>query len=147
VPALSPSSLSTVRSYLQGRSLTHFRTFEPGYWREPNFVLGVAAFFIGMGINLHSDTVLLRLRKGPDDKGYYIPTGGMFHYVSGANFFGEILEWAGWALATWSLPAAAFALFTFCNIGPRGAQHHAWYKSKFGDKYPRRRKAVIPWLW
>lgn len=43
--------------------------------------------------------------------------GGMFEYVSGANFFGEIVEWAGFAIAAWSLPAAAFALFTFFNIG------------------------------
>lgn len=30
--------------------------------------------------------------------------GGMFQYVSGANFFGEILEWTGFAIASWSLP-------------------------------------------
>ncbi len=47
------------------------------------------------------------------EKGYKIPRGGMFEYISGANFFGEILEWAGFALAAWSLPAFAFALFTF----------------------------------
>ena len=26
----------------------------------------------------------------------------MFEYVSGANFFGEIVEWTGFAIATWS---------------------------------------------
>lgn len=31
--------------------------------------------------------------------------GGAFDFVSGANFFGEILEWAGYAVAAWSLPA------------------------------------------
>jgi hypothetical protein len=43
--------------------------------------------------------------------------------------------------------AAAFAFFTFCNIGPRGAQHHAFYLEKFKDSYPAARKAVIPFLW
>ena len=44
-----------------------------------------------------------------------------------ANYWGEIVEWAGWALAAWpSLPAAAFALFTFANLAPRGARHHQW---------------------
>ena len=50
--------------------------------------------------------------------------GGMFEYVSGANFLGEIVEWAGFAIATWSLPGLAFSFFTCCNIGPRAYQHH-----------------------
>lgn len=78
--------------------------------------------------------------------GYKIPRGGAFEWVSGANFFGEIVEWVGFAIAAWSLPAAAFAFFTFCNIGPRGLHHHQWYKQRFKD-YPADRKALIPFLW
>ena len=126
--------------------MTHYRHFEAGYWYEPNFVFGVALFLFGMGVNLHADTVLINLRA-PGDTSYHIPRGGFFYYVSGANFFGEICEWAGFALAAWSLPAAAFAIFTFCNIGPRGAQHHEWLKEKFGDKYPKNRAAVFPGIW
>ena len=58
--------------------------------------------------------------------GYKIPRGGAFAYVSAANYFGEIVEWVGWALVVGSLPAAAFALFTFCNLAPRGWRHHQW---------------------
>eukprot|EP00063_Salmo_salar_P052262 XP_014027097.1 PREDICTED: 3-oxo-5-alpha-steroid 4-dehydrogenase 2 isoform X1 [Salmo salar] len=72
-------------------------------------------------------------------------TGGMFEYVSGANFFGEILEWCGYALATWSLPTFSFALFTMCSIGPRAFHHHRYYQEKFED-YPQSRKAVIPFI-
>ena len=50
----------------------------------------------------------------------------MFTYVSGANFFGEIVEWSGFALACWSLPSLAFAVFTALNIGPRAIQHHRY---------------------
>jgi hypothetical protein len=56
------------------------------------------------------------------------------------------VEWAGFAVTAWSLPAAAFAVFTFCNIGPRGAHHHHWYKERFKD-YPTQRRAVIPFIW
>ena len=70
----------------------------------------------------------------------------MFEYVSGANFFGEILEWFGFALAANNLPAWSFAIFTFCNIAPRAQQHHQWYQNKF-DEYPASRCAVIPFIW
>lgn len=32
---------------------------------------------------------------------------------------GEIIEWIGFAIACWSLPAAAFAVYTFANLAPR----------------------------
>ena len=75
--------------------------------------------------------------------------GGMFEYVSGANFFGEIVEWVGYAVAGNALAPLSFALFTACNVGPRAIQHHAWYRKKFNGKedsplYPPDRKALIP---
>jgi 3-oxo-5-alpha-steroid 4-dehydrogenase 1 len=41
------------------------------------------------------------LRK-PGETGYKIPTGGLFDYITGANFFGEIVEWTGFAIASCS---------------------------------------------
>ena len=70
----------------------------------------------------------------------------MFEYVSAANYFGEIVEWGGWALASASLPAAAFSLFTFANLAPRGWRHHLWYRQRF-PRYPRHRRAVLPFVW
>ena len=113
------------------------------------FYLGVLIFFMGMAINVHADSTLLHLRGKPINgrrQAYKIPTGGMFEYVSCANYFGEILEWFGYAVASWSIAAAAFAIFTFCNIGPRAYNHHKWYLQKFED-YPKSRKAVIPYVW
>ena len=75
-----------------------------------------------------------------------MPYGGAFRWVSGANYFGEIIEWCGYALAANRLGATAFAVFTFCNTAPRAHTHHEWYRQKFDD-YPPERKAVIPWLW
>ena len=51
-------------------------------------------------------------------------TGGMFEYVSGANYFGESLEWTGYAIACWNAPATAFAAFTCLFLGSRALQHH-----------------------
>ena len=59
----------------------------------------------------------------------------MFTYVSGANFFGEIVEWSGFALACWSLPSLAFATFTALNIGPRAIQHHRYLMNFSAQKF------------
>jgi steroid 5-alpha reductase family enzyme len=122
---------------------------EPGFkWR---FNFGIVVFFIGFIVNFHADTVLLRLRKEKDARKptqrYSIPRGGMFEYVSCANYFGEILEWTGYAIASASWAGLAFALYTFCNVGPRGYHHHLWYASKFEDYEKFNRKAVIPFVW
>eukprot|EP00392_Amoebophrya_sp_AT5.2_P000355 g355.t1 len=79
---------------------------------------------------------------------YRIPYGGLFKYVSAANLSAEILEWTGFAVAAWSLPSFAFAVYTFANIGPRGWHHHNWYLQHFGENYAKlNRKAVIPFVW
>ncbi len=137
--------------YLQCRFLVLFDPYSSEEHLSPRFIFGLAMFASGMLINLHSDSILrnLRTKKNPHFKPgvrYYIPRGGAFEYVSGANFFGEIVEWVGFAIAAHSWVAFAFAVFTFANIGPRGAQHHAWLTSKFDD-YPPNRKAVIPFIW
>lgn len=130
---------------LQTRYLVFHAKYDDAWLYDVRFIGGTALFVAGLAVNWHSDHVLINLRK-PGETGYKIPRGGMFEYVSGANFFGEIVEWAGFAIASWSFPAFCFAFFTFCNIGPRAQQHHQWYVEKFKD-YPPERKAVIPFLW
>ncbi|XP_076463544.1 3-oxo-5-alpha-steroid 4-dehydrogenase 1-like [Babylonia areolata] len=131
-----------VNGYLQGGHLLKYADLTT----VPNvqFYAGIMTFLSGMLINIHSDHILRNLRK-EGEKGYKIPRGGMFQYVSGANFFGECLEWTGFAVMCGTLPALAFAVFTVCNIGPRACQHHRWYQEKFED-YPKDRKALIPFV-
>ena len=109
-----------------------------------NVLIGLIVFCLGMIINRHADKKLISLRK--KDQGYFIPKGGIFNYISCPNHFGEIIEWAGFAIIAWSLPALSFFIWTFCNLVPRALNHHQWYKSFFKD-YPNNRKAVIPFIW
>jgi len=111
---------------------------------DVRFVLGTVLFLVGVVINWHSDQILLDLRKG-GRKGYRIPRGGLFRWVSCPNFLGEIIEWTGFALLTWSPAALVFALWTFFNLVPRAIDHHKWYKATF-EEYPPERKAVLPYL-
>jgi steroid 5-alpha reductase family enzyme len=85
------------------------------------------------------------LRK-PGETGYKIPIRGLFRYVSCPNLFGEIIEWTGFALMLWSTPALSFAIWTMANLLPRAVAHHNWYHEKFGEEYPKKRRAVFPFL-
>ncbi|WKX99923.1 hypothetical protein Q1695_014639 [Nippostrongylus brasiliensis] len=140
---LSAVAFCSWNGYIQGSF--HGQYFHPEhFFSSVTTYLGMALFATGMYINIQSDSILRNLRK-PGEAGYKIPRGGMFEYVSGANFFGEIVEWFGYALMSGSLPAIAFAMFTASNIGPRAVHHHRWYHEKFPD-YPKSRKALIPFL-
>ncbi|KAL7987518.1 hypothetical protein Chor_006437 [Crotalus horridus] len=111
--------------FLQGYYMIYCAEYPDDWCKDIRFLSGLLLFLSGMGINIHSDFLLRQLRK-PGEFTYKIPQGGLFAYVSGANFFGEILEWFGYAIATWSLPAFAFAFFTLCCIGPRAYHHHRY---------------------
>ncbi|MDE7335152.1 MAG: DUF1295 domain-containing protein, partial [Muribaculaceae bacterium] len=80
-----------------------------GSWQ---FILGTLVFFWGMATNLHSDHIIRNLRK-PGDTRHYLPRGGMFRYVTSANYLGEFMEWVGFAILTWSWAGAVFALWPF----------------------------------
>ncbi len=66
--------------------------------------------------------------------------------MASPNYFGEVLEWCGWALAVKGLAGWAFAIYTFANLAPRARSHLRWYREKFDD-YPNQRKALIPFIW
>lgn len=105
--------------------------------------VGLSLFGVGMVINQIADTKLIQLRK--ENTGYVIPRGWLFERISCPNHFGEIVEWIGFAILAWSLPALTFAIWTFCNLVPRTLNHQAWYIENFSE-YPKNRKAVIPYL-
>lgn len=108
----------------------------------PNFILGAFLFIAGFLLHVHSDRIIRNLRK-PGEVGYKVPHGGMFRWVSSPHYLGEIIQWTGWAVMTWSLAGLAFALFTFCNLAPRAFSNHRWYRKRFPD-YPAKRKVLLP---
>lgn len=114
---------------------------------SPLFILGTVIFIAGMTINIKSDGIIRNLRT-PGDTRHYIPRGGMFEYVTGANYFGELTEWFGYAILTWSLGAFAFFVWTFANLAPRARTVHGRYIKEFGDDYSSlNRKYIIPFIY
>ena len=135
-----------VNGFLNGYFLDNYGDLYANSWLwSPAFVGGLSLFVVGMLINIQSDNILLNLRK-PGEQGYKIPKGGLFRWVSCPNLFGEMVEWTGYAIMLWALPALSFALWTFANLVPRALAHHQWYQQKF-EEYPPNRKAVLPFLW
>ena len=107
------------------------------------FSFGILFFISGLIINIKSDSLLISLRTKNETNKYVIPKGGLFEYVSCPNFFGELIEWLGFALMTMNIGSLSFFIWTFINLVPRALSHHKWYHHKFND-YPKKRKAILP---
>ena len=158
---VSAAVITTWNGYLQCFYLAKIRqdfplSLSPSV-RNIQTWMGIGFFFLGMWINLHSDGVLRNLRRSKQDMksqeskhqnnhhAYYIPHSPWFTYISCPNFFGEIIEWLGFAMASqFSLPSVAFLVYTASNLIPRGIAHHQWYQKIFEDYPSERRWAVVP---
>jgi 3-oxo-5-alpha-steroid 4-dehydrogenase 1 len=148
VPLLVPISgalFNLLNAYLNFRYLGSLAMRHALAWLwDPRFVLGGMVFAAGYAINRRADQILRALRA-PGETGYKVPHGGLYRLISCPNYLGELIEWCGWALLTWSLPGLFFALFTAANLVPRALAHHRDYRRRFAD-YPRERRAVLPYL-
>ncbi len=121
--------------------------YELSWLATPQFIIGTLVFFTGMIININSDYIIRHLRK-PGDTKHYLPKKGLFKYVTSANYFGEFVEWVGFAILTWSLSGAVFALWTFANLAPRAAKIYNNYKKEFGDELDTKKvKRIIPFIY
>ena len=130
--------------FFLGYYFSHFAEYSTAHFTSLPFIAGVLLYIAGMAINWKSDHYLIHLRK-PDETGYKVPAKGLFKYISCPNHFGEILEWAGFALLSWNIAALSFLVWTMANLIPRALSHHRWYRNHFPD-YPARRRAIFPWV-
>ena len=142
---LSALGFNFINAGLNGYFLSNLAHYDLSSFQNWNFYLGILLFISGFLINQISDTILINLRKS-DEIAYKIPRGFLFKYISCPNYFGEIIQWIGFALMAWNFPATTFLIWTVANLLPRVAGHHKWYKSHFKD-YPEKRKALLPKLW
>ncbi len=135
-------AFNLLNGFANGYAVAHAPHLVSGWLADPRFALGLALAVGGWLINFQADNILIRLRAD-GGTGYKIPHGGLFRWVSSANYSGEILLWCGWAVMSWTAAGLVFALFTIANLAPRALSHHRWYRAQFPD-YPADRKALIP---
>ncbi len=143
--ALLAFAFNVLNAYINARWISHLAVYADSWFGDARFLAGVALFGAGWITNVRADSTLFRLR-GPGESGYKIPQGGLYELVACPNYLGELLEWLGWAVLTWSLAGLSFAVYTAANLAPRALSHLRWYRDTFPD-YPPRRKALLPYVW
>ena len=122
-----------IPAYAQGAS----------YLLRWNTIVGIIVFLFGMIVNWHSDYIIRHLRQ-PGDTRHYLPQAGFYRYVTSANYFGELVEWIGFAIAAANPAAWVFALWTGANLIPRAHAIHRKYHEEFGDEAVGTRRRIIP---
>ena len=142
---------NVLNGLMQGGGLFFFSHLAPAdmggsYFLKPHAVAGLLLFFVGMAVNLHSDHVIRHLRK-PGDTRHYLPGKGLYRYVTSANYFGELMEWTGFAVLTASPAAWVFVWWTAANLVPRADAIHRRYREEFGDEAVGKRKRIIPFIY
>lgn len=140
---------NTLNGLMQGGWIFHVSPadmYTNDWLTSPQFIIGTIIFIAGMAINLHSDHIIRHLRK-PGDKNHYLPKGGMYDYVTSANYFGELTEWIGFAILTWSWAGFVFAFWTFANLTPRAHTIHKKYKTMFPEMEHLKLKRIIPFIY
>ncbi len=143
------AAVCCLHGYLYGAWLPAAGTPLTAAWLAgPRFWAGLGIYGLGLGLNLHSDALLRRLRRARrvDDAGAYrIPRGGAFRWVSCPHYLGELLAWAGLLLAS-ACPGGWFILaVSAANLVPRALATHRWYRAHFPD-YPPERRALLPFI-
>ena len=140
--ALSAFFFNIINVTIQAIGIFYYTQYSNEWLSSTPFLIGLGFFLLGMFINIRSDYIMIALkkRKGP---GYHLPNSFLYKHLSAPNYFGEIIEWIGWAILTSSISGVVFLIWVIANLFPRALAHHRWYLSKF-ENYPKNRKAIIP---
>ena len=140
-----------INGYVQGYWLFHiapvYSPYRESWVTDPRFIIGTVIFITGFIINMHSDYVIRHLRQ-PGDTNHYLPKKGLYRFVTSANYFGEITEWLGFAILTWTWPGALFFWFSCSNLVPRANSIYLRYEKEFPDEFDRKKlKRIIPFIY
>lgn len=75
-----------------------------------------------------------------------IPYGYGFDLVSCANYFWEALGWIAYSILTRNYTAYIFTVLSIVQMAIWALEKHRRYRKEFGDKYPKGRKAMFPFI-
>ncbi|KAJ3320915.1 3-oxo-5a-steroid 4- dehydrogenase [Blyttiomyces sp. JEL0837] len=105
----------------------------------------VGLYIYAQSSNLITHIILSNLRPA-GSKIRQIPMGYGFKYVTCANYFYECLAWLSMAILTGSVAVYFFLAVSFTQMYLWAVKKHKRYIKEFGDKYPKDRKIIIPFI-
>lgn len=110
--------------------------------------VGVVVFVIGEAGNAWAHQKLRALRR-PNTKDRGIPVGGLFRWVSCANYTYEIIAWSGFCIAVHTIAACVFLVGVIVVLASWARKRHARYLAYFDGSsgrptYPSERRALVP---
>jgi len=124
--------------------------YTPAYFGDLQIYIGLAGFIINELGNFSIHLALSALRPA-GSKVRKIPYATsnpftlLFKFVSCPNYTYEIGSWLSFCLMTQALPAVIFAAAGTYQMTVWAIGKHRNYRKEF-DRYPRERKAIIPFL-
>ena len=108
--------------------------------------VALALFTVGEIGNLSTHLTLRGLRStGGTERG--IPKGPSFDLVTCPNYMFETIAWVGIWLMTYSLSTGLFAAFAVFQMALWAKKKESRYRKEFGDKYKKKRFAMLPGLY
>ena len=118
--------------------------------QEPNPLLlypGLIIFVLGELGNLQTHLTLMRLRStGGTERG--IPQGFLFNLVTCPNYMTEIMSWLGvYLVSGLSWGVLIFLVVSAVQMGQWAKKKERRYRKEFGDKYKRKRSALLPGIY
>ena len=108
---------------------------------------GLALYTLGELWNGYVHLVLRGLRSsGGSDRG--IPHGLGFQLVTCPNYLAEIISWFGvYLVSGFSWSVLLFLVVSVGQMMPWAKKKENRYRKEFGDKYKKKRYAMIPGIW
>ena len=94
----------------------------------------------GSGSAKASDKVL------PSSSRYVVPHGGLFDLVTMPHYLFEIVAWAGVALAAQQINAVLVTAGMTSYLAGRAMATTDWYKTRFGEDWPKERRHLVPFI-
>lgn len=149
---------------LSGFNLAYFIYSPPSYVEEGKSIVSRILFgrnIVPLGaIQLHLLTAFwlfaelsnfwthlnLAALRSDGSKERKIPRGYGFNLVSFPNYYFEALGWFAYLLVTQNWSSLLFLLVGGGQMAVWAVQKHKRYRRDFGDKYPRNRKAMFPYV-
>lgn len=105
---------------------------------------GLVLFLVGISGNFYHHYLLSKLRKG-NEKGYKIPTGGLFDLVICPHYLFEILGFIGISFIAQTPLSYFTAIGVASYLMSRSYATRKWYLSKF-ENFPKNIKALFPFV-